>query len=56
MFDTFLIQWPETGCCITTTFQICFRYAIKKVQENQEGLELNAAHQRLVVADDGVFG
>jgi hypothetical protein len=39
-------------CFITTDFQLCFRYDIKKVQENQAGLKLNGTHQLLAYVDD----
>jgi hypothetical protein len=35
-----------------TGFQLCFRIAIWKVQENQEENELNGKHLQLVYADD----
>jgi hypothetical protein len=41
-------QW---GCFVTIAFQLCLRYAIWKVQENEEGLELNGTHELLVYAD-----
>jgi len=33
-------------------FNIAFKYAIRTVQVNQDGLKLNSTHQHLVYADD----
>jgi hypothetical protein len=45
--------WSETRrCFIANVFQFVLKYAIKKVQESREGLELNGTHYLLVYADD----
>lgn len=51
--DSYL-EWSEIKRCFyVTAFQFFFiDYDIKKVWENQEVMELNGAHQRLVYADN----
>jgi hypothetical protein len=40
----------------TITFPICFKYAIRRVQVNQNSLKLNGTHQLLVHADNNILG
>jgi hypothetical protein len=37
---------------IAIVLQLRFRYTIRRVQVNQDGLKLNGTHQLLVYADD----
>jgi hypothetical protein len=44
--------WYERRYFITIAFNCASEYTIRKVQENQEGLQLNGTHWLFVFADD----
>ena len=61
MWHISCLEWFETNrCFITIAFQLCFKYATRRVprrvQTSQEGLKLNGTPLLLVDADVNMLG